>query len=100
MDTTEELKQEVQAAEAERPKKKTTITDAEIDKAAMEFGETLKGYPKVKCLIPINPISKKETDATVCLNGYIFHIKKGVKVELPEPIYDILEEAGFFNGKR
>lgn len=80
--------------------KKKVITDAEADKAAMDFGAKLKAYPKVKCVVPINPLNKKITDCTVCLNGYIFQIKRGEKVEVPEPIYEILEEGGFFDGKR
>lgn len=98
--TVQENKPEVEQSVAEQMEKKKKISDAEADRQAKNFGTVLKGFPKVKCVVPINPLNKKITDCTVCLNGYTYQIKRGVKVEVPEPIYQILEEAGFFDGKR
>lgn len=31
---------------------------------------------------------------TVCVNGYIYQIMRGIEVPVPQTVYDILDEAG------
>ena len=55
--------------------------------------ESLAKQPKVRILIPKE---KSETDGaftTVQINGYMLQIKKGVYVDLPQQVADILNES-------
>lgn len=40
------------------------------------------------------PGLKEPNYETVCVNGYIYQIMKGVEVQVPQTVYDILDEAG------
>ncbi len=73
----------------------TKLSDKELDKMAEDFGEILNAEPKVTIKIPYD--SKNPTDDTVPvgLNGYIYYIKRGKKVDVPETIANILEEARY-----
>lgn len=63
-----------------------------MDALSARCGEKLAGYPKVRVRIPLAP---GEGDTVECaINGYNFIIKRGVTVELPEPVVDLLSNAG------
>lgn len=73
----------------------TKLSDKEIDKMAEDFGEILNKEPKVTIKIPFDSKNPSDTTVPVGLNGYIYYIKRGQKVEVPETIANILEEAKY-----
>ncbi len=71
------------------------LSDKEIDKMAEDFGEILNKENKVTIKIPFDGKNPSDTTVPVGLNGYIYYIKRGQKVEVPETIANILEEAKY-----
>ncbi|MBE5780243.1 MAG: hypothetical protein E7328_00250 [Clostridiales bacterium] len=71
---------------------KKPLTDVEIDSMSAQCGELLHKYPKTRVRIPVVP---GEGDVVECgINGYNFIIKRGATVELPEPVVELLSNAG------
>lgn len=48
---------------------------------------------KKKVTIPRIPGSKTQPDEIVSVNGKVFKIQRGVEVEVPEPIYEAIENS-------
>ena len=67
------------------------ITDAEMDEMARVFGEKVKTMPKRVIKIP----QKEGADQVVpvVINGYFWQIKRGERLEVPEIVAHVLEEA-------
>lgn len=70
------------------------LTAAVIDSEAKKWGEVLDKLPKRRIKI------KKSDDhdlaaVPVGINGYKYMIPKGVYVEVPEPVADLLEKADY-----
>lgn len=82
------------ATKTEGKTKKTPLTTAQVDVSlksdAQRMKEHLEAQPKVSFLIPLLPGEPEGSYETVCLNGYLMQIKKGVLVELPEQVAEIL----------
>lgn len=70
-------------------------TDNQLDNMAKGMKEEFDKMEKVKVRIPIDKQNKEDLVVPVCINGYIFQIERGVSVEVPSVVYDILEEAGY-----
>ena len=49
----------------------------------------------------IIPVDDRDPDnfVTVCINGYVTHIKKGEEVEVAEEVYNILKRSGYLGIK-
>lgn len=73
-------------------KDKTTTTDAELDRMAFKTGEELAKQPRQKVRIPAIPGGDDCVEC--CINGYNYMIKRGVSVELPESVVELLANAG------
>lgn len=71
------------------------ITDGAIDNMAKVTGDELKKSDKVTIKIPIDKQNPKDLIVPVAINGYIYQIKRGEKVQVPEAVESILEEAGY-----
>lgn len=71
------------------------MTDQEIEREAQGMGAVYAAEPKVRVKIPIDPLNKEDTAVPVCLNGYLFQIKRGETVEAPQTVADVLERAGY-----
>ena len=73
---------------------KSVLTDAQIEKVTIDTGKLLAAQPKRTVrLHQTTPPDKPLPDETVCINGYIFQIKRGVDVQVPQSVYDVLEQA-------
>lgn len=77
---------------AGEPKKEEVLSKMERTKRA------LAAQPKVRIIIPYEPGEEKLKDKsrlfeTVQINGYTYQIRKGVYVEVPQQIADIIMEA-------
>ena len=83
---------------AKEIKKVTTpnYTEAELDNMAKEAGKAInEENEKVRIKIPLDPLNKEDLIVPVCINGYIWNIKRGERGEVPAPVADILENAGY-----
>ena len=60
------------------------LSDAEATKRA------LAKAPKVWFMVPLSPFEKEGAYEEVYINGYRTTIKKGVMVEIPQPVMEIL----------
>jgi hypothetical protein len=86
------------AKETKNETKEAAIAAAQPDSfeaARLSTKQQLDREPKRKVrLRKPGPGESQLGDETVCLNGYIYQIQRGVEVEVPQSIYDILDEAG------
>lgn len=55
----------------------------------------LNACKKVTVRIPVDKQNPKDTDVVVQLNGYVYQIKRGTTVEVPEPIAKLLERGNY-----
>jgi maltose-binding protein MalE len=74
-----------------------TATRAKIETAQTQgvpdFVKKLQKETKIKVRIKEDP--KDKNDVPVCINGYIWQIKRGEFVEVPETVAKILAQAGY-----
>lgn len=56
--------------------------------------EVLDEQPKVKVRLPLDPLNPDVLTTVVVINGYSYGIPRGVEIEVPKPVYDILIETG------
>lgn len=68
------------------------ITDAELDRMAKTFGDSVRNMPKRTIKIP--KIEGAEPVVPVIINGYQWRINRGERVEVPEIVAHELEQAG------
>lgn len=52
---------------------------------------------KVKVLIPKDQLNENNTFVPVSINGKIWQITRGVEVEVPQEVKNILKEAGYIS---
>lgn len=50
---------------------------------------------KVTIKVPIDKQNPKDLEVVVQINGYTYQIKRGVEVEVPEPIKKLLERGKY-----
>lgn len=83
------------------------MSEAEIDKTAVDTGKELSAQPKVKVKIPLDAETKRSLEnkieagqkvewpaEQVWVNGYQYVIQKGKEVEVPQTVAEILEQSG------
>lgn len=77
--------------------KKVAMSEAEIQQVTESTAKALADQPKRKVRlyqVPNGSSEKKLPDETVCVNGHIFQIQRGVEVEVPQTVYEVLSQAG------
>jgi hypothetical protein len=57
----------------------------------------LDQQPKVSIRLPLLKDKNALNYASVCINGYIYQVQRGVNVEVPKPIATQLEQGGYFD---
>lgn len=62
-----------------------------------EWGAYYAGERKESIVIPIDKANKEDMVVPVCLNGYLYQIQRGVKVELPVSVVEVLRNAGYIS---
>lgn len=81
-----------------RPRSDTAVsTEAELAAVTTRTAIALADQPRRKVRlyqVPKGSTERKLPDETVCINGHIFQIQRGVEVEVPETVYEVLEQAG------
>jgi len=74
----------------------TENVEQQVASAGKKHAEELKkNFPQVKVVIPIDKLNKGDVRATACTQGYIWNVKRGVPVILPEPVVELFEEGGY-----
>lgn len=73
----------------------TDTSDKEQDKKeALKTAKELK-KATVRIKIPVDPLNPKDLVVPVMINGYIWQIKRGETVDVPEEVANILENAKY-----
>lgn len=73
----------------------TDTSDKEQDKKeALNTAKELK-KATVRIKIPVDPLNPKDLVVPVMINGYIWEIKRGETVDVPEEVANILENAKY-----
>jgi hypothetical protein len=77
--------------------KNARVTEAQMDAMTADTAETLSGQPTKSVRLYQAPETSPEgtlADEVVQVNGHTYQIKRGVEVEVPETVYDVLVQAG------
>ncbi len=104
-ETSEETEEEPEAPVEPAPKAK--VTDREVEKQwrgdAQKMKDHLAKQKKVSIMIPLEvgvaPEVAEKIPFVVNMNGYRFQIKRGVFVEVPEQVADMIKERLESEGK-
>jgi hypothetical protein len=84
------------------------MTDADMEKVALDTGAQLAKQPKKTITLHLEPEKKQELQRlvetgdkniqwpceVVSVNGYNYTIKRGVEVEVPMTVWEVLMNAG------
>lgn len=85
---TKEPESEVATAPAPRRE----ITEADMNHFKMTTKAALDAQPKREVRLVVRGKGEPNYE-TVCINGYLLQIQRGVAVEVPQVVYEILAEA-------
>lgn len=79
----------------ETPKNDTpAVSDAEMQAVTRRTADILAKQKKRKVrLRQTTGTEPRLPDETVCINGHIYQIKRGIEVEVPQSVYEVLEQA-------
>ena len=75
--------------------KEKSGTVEKVPETFAEWGEYYAGQKKETILIPVDKQNKDDAVVPVCINGYIYQVQRGKKVEVPESVAGILRNAGY-----
>lgn len=83
------------------------MSESEMDQVTKSTAQLLSEQPKVKIKIYMSPEEKRKLESAkeggknmewpsefVSVNGHNFLIQKGIEVEVPQTVKEILEDAG------
>ena len=76
-------------------KKSNIKSAADFDRMAKSVGNQLAKQPQVEIKIPIDKRNELDKVVAVRINGYIYEIKRGEKVKVPQTVAQILEDADY-----
>lgn len=85
----EKEKEEVAARQKE-------ITEKELANESKQTARKLKNTQKmVTITVPVSELNPHDKIVPVCINGYLWQIKRGEEVTVPEEVKNILKEAKY-----
>jgi hypothetical protein len=85
-----------ETAETAAPVKAQQISEAEMAQIRENTGKALALQPKRSIRLPKLAHPKAPNYETVQINGYTYTIMRGVDVEVPDEVYQILNRAGSY----
>ncbi len=88
----EKTKKETKVQEPEVGEKKVMTSDQEREALEAKARKEIEAAPKISYVVPLDPGEKPGAVQVVSLNGYALTIKKGVRVNIPLPMAEILDE--------
>lgn len=59
--------------------------------------DILDKEPKKTIRLPLLKDRNATDSVSVCINGYIYQVQRGVTVEVPAPVATLLEEGGYMD---
>lgn len=72
------------------------ISQRELALESKKTAKELKNTQKmVQITIPVSELNPHDTIVPVCINGYLWQIKRGEEVTVPEEVKNILKEAKY-----
>lgn len=72
------------------------ISERELAQESKKTAKELKNTQKMcDITIPISELNPHDTVVPVCINGYLWQIKRGEEVKVPEEVKNILKEAKY-----
>jgi len=91
-------KKEASEATSEEKHGPVASENTQMEQGVRDMKAVLDAQPKVR--VKLYQVPKDSTDAelppqVVQINGYIMYVPRGVSVEVPEEVANILEEAGY-----
>ena len=70
------------------------VTDAQLDRMASDTGEELSNQPtKTVRFFQRAPNEDQLPDVVVSVNGYVYQLRRGEDVEVPESVYNVIEDG-------
>lgn len=92
----EEEKEKIAKEREDMDKRLKEISDKELANESKKTAKELKNTQKmVPIIIPISELNPHDTIVPVCINGYLWQIKRGEEVMVPEEVKNILREAKY-----
>lgn len=89
-------KEELAKKQAEVEARQKEITERELAQESKKTAKELKNTQKmVQITIPVSELNPQDTVVPVCINGYLWQIKRGEEVTVPEEVKNILKEAKY-----
>ena len=89
-------KEELAKKQAEVEARQKEITERELAQESKKTAKELKNTQKmVQITIPVSELNPHDTVVPVCINGYLWQIKRGEEVTVPEEVKNILKEAKY-----
>ncbi len=80
--------------EPKRGRPKKALSEMEMDRDVVNTAGALKDQPTRTVRLPRGEGLEQRPDEVVHVNGHMFQIQRGVDVEVPQTVYEILDEAG------
>ena len=75
------------------PKGDRGVSDRDLDVQLKKLSDEIRKAPKVKIRLSKDP-ANPDGAQYVAINGFALYIPRGVQVEVPYPIYQLLEQQG------
>lgn len=89
-------KEELAKKQAEVEARQKEISERELAQESKKTAKELKNTQKmVQITIPVSELNPHDTVVPVCINGYLWQIKRGKEVTVPEEVKNILKEAKY-----
>lgn len=79
--------------EVEMGKGVTEVADQDLSEKALKMKAFLQKQDRVSVFLPLEDGEKRGTTKSVILNGFRLNILKGVRVQVPEQIADVIEDS-------
>lgn len=92
----EEEREKIAKEREDMDKRLKEISDKELANESKKTAKELKNTQKmVSIIIPVSELNPHDTIVPVCINGYLWQIKRGEEVMVPEEVKNILREAKY-----
>lgn len=89
-------KQRLAKEKADVEARQKEISERELAQESKKTAKELKNTQKmVQIIIPVSELNPHDTVVPVCINGYLWQIKRGEEVTVPEEVKNILKEAKY-----
>lgn len=85
----------IAAAEAKLKETEALFSDEKLKKDSLTVRDKLNKQKKVNIRIPKSELNPGDLNVPVTIGGYTYNILRGVDVEVPQEVANILKESGY-----